>query len=311
MNVTSVGIHDSVAIDFPPRVLRDALAEMAPDVRIVGDDVGELRACDALVTFAHSDVFLDAELVWVHSTQAGVDSYPVERYAERGITLTNSTGIHGTTVGETTVGFMLMLARRLHTLVRHQQEHEWDRPAWDEAFTLDGTAACVVGLGTVGTGIAERAAGLGVSVTGVRRTQEPVRHVETVHPPDELTAAIRGQDFVILAVPLTTATEGLIGAPELDAMGDDAYLINVARGAVVEEAALVDAIRGGSIAGAALDVFTEEPLPPDSPLWELDDVIVSPHAAVADREFYVDVADLVRRTLDRLRTDGDPPNRVV
>jgi D-2-hydroxyacid dehydrogenase (NADP+) len=310
--IATLGVHDSVDAVFPPAVLRDALADGRPDptVRVVESDA-TLGDCDALVTFAHDDAFLDAGLRWVHSIQAGVDRFPLESYDAAGVVLTNSTGIHGDAVGESVLGTMLMLARRLHVYRSNQARREWDRPAWDEPFTLRGESCCVVGLGTLGRGVATRADDLGMSVTGVRRTPTPVDGVETVHPPGGLDEALADARFVVLAVPLTDRTEGLVGAPEFERMREDAYLVNVARGGVVDQPALVRALEAGEVAGAALDVFETEPLPPDSPLWAMDEVIVTPHASAATHEYCERVAALVRESLRRLGAGETPANRVV
>ncbi|MEF8791643.1 MAG: D-2-hydroxyacid dehydrogenase [Haloarculaceae archaeon] len=318
MDIDRIGVHESTGIDFPFAALADELADLGPEVVPVdgvegGDDAAAVdpATCDAFVTFTHQPHLLECDPVWVHTTQAGVDGFPLAEYESRGVVLTNSTGLHGDSVGDTTVGLMLMLARRLHEFVANQRERRWQFPEWDAAFTLPGETACVVGLGTVGSAVAERCAALGMDVVGVRRSPEPVDGVDTLYAPAELDAAIEDARFVALCVPLTEETRGLIGAAELDRMGQDAYLVNVARGAVVDEAALVDALREGAIAGAALDVFETEPLPEDSPLWDIDDVIVTPHAAVADREFYRGIADLVRTTVERFDAGEAPRNRVV
>lgn len=310
MRIGHIGIHESVGTVFPPEALRTDLESLDQTVSVVRDDA-DLDDVDALVTFAYREAFLDGDLDWVHSVQAGIDRFPLDAFEERGIVLTNSTGIHGESVGETGVGLMLTLARRLHTYSRNQTTRTWDRPEWDEPFTLGGESLCVVGLGTLGRGIAERAAALGMHVTGVRRTPEPVDGVETVYGSDDLHEAIADATFVALAVPLTDATEHLVGAPELDAMRDDAYLVNVARGGVVDQPALVEALERGELAGAALDVFEEEPLPEDSPLWGMDEVVVTPHAAAATRDYYRDIAALVRENVDHLAADEPLTNRVV
>jgi len=310
MEIERLGIHDSVDAIFPPERLREELAAAGPDVRIVADADG-IADCDAVVTFAHTDAFLDAGLEWVHSIQAGVDRFPFEAFEAAGVALTNSTGIHDTGVGEFAVGLMLSFARRLHTYVRAQAEREWSHPAWDEPFTLAGEHLCVVGLGTLGRGIAERADALGMRVTGVRRSGEPTPHTETVYAPDDLRTAIADAKFVALAVPLTDETEGLVGRAELAAMPEDAYLLNVARGPVVVEDELVAALRDGEIAGAGLDVFEEEPLPETSPLWDFEEVVVTPHRAAATREYYRDVADLVRENVDRIADGEALTNRVA
>ncbi|PSP86408.1 D-2-hydroxyacid dehydrogenase [Halobacteriales archaeon QS_1_68_17] len=304
-----LGIHHSVEQVFPPGVLRDELADVGP-VGVVPDDAA-LGDCDGLVTFAYDAAFLEADLGWIHSIQAGVDRFPFAELERRGIRLTNSTGIHGDAVGETVVGYMTAFARRLHAHRSSQERREWSWPAWDEPFTLSGERATVVGLGTLGRGVAARADALGMDVTGVKRTPIPVDHVGTVLTPDDLQEAVADARFVVLAVPLTDGTEGLVGAPELDAMREDAYLVNVARGPVIDQDALVAALEAGGIAGAALDVFEREPLPEDSPLWDMDEVIVTPHAAAATRDYYRRITTLVRENYRRFDRGESPVNAVV
>jgi D-2-hydroxyacid dehydrogenase (NADP+) len=308
--ISTLGVHESVADVFPSTVFRDALADADPSVSVVGTD-DDLSACDALVTFEYEDRFLDAGLDWIHSIQAGVDRFPFDALQERGIALTNSTGIHGDVVGETAVGLMLSFARRLHAHRSNQERGEWTKPAWDDAFPLRRESACVVGLGTLGRGIATRAAALGMDVTGVKRTPTPVDGVDEVSPPEALHDAIADARFVALAVPLTDDTEGMISTPEFEAMCDDAYLINVARGPVVDQSALVDALDSGAIAGAGLDVFETEPLPAASSLWDREEVILTPHAAGFNDEYYERVATIVRENLRRLAAGESLTNRVV
>jgi D-2-hydroxyacid dehydrogenase (NADP+) len=310
--ISTLGVHESVDAVFPATVFRDALDDAGPSVGIVGGDGGPpLSACDALVTFEYEDRFLDAGLEWIHSIQAGVDRFPFDALQDRGIALTNSTGIHGDVVGETAVGMMLAFARRLHVHRSNQERGEWRQPAWDDAFPLRRESTCVVGLGTLGRGIATRAAALGMDVTGVKRTPTPVDGVDAVYPPEDLHKAVADARFVALAVPLTDDTEGLVSTPEFDAMRDDAYLVNVARGPVVDQTALVDALDAGAIAGAGLDVFETEPLPSESSLWDREEVIVTPHAAGFNEEYYERVATIVRENLRRLAAGESPTNRVV
>ena len=308
--IATLGVHDSVAEVFPPSVFRAAFADGDLDVRIVGAD-DDLTPCDALVTFHYENRFLDAGLDWIHSIQAGVDRFPFDALQERDITLTNSTGIHGDVVGETGVGLMLAFARRLHVHRSNQERGEWRQPGWDDAFPLRRESACVVGLGTLGRGVATRAAALGMDVIGVKRTPLPVDGVDRVYPPERLHEAVADARFVALAVPLTDDTEGMMSTPEFEAMRDDAYLINVARGPVVDQAALVDALDAGELAGAGLDVFETEPLPADSTLWDREEVIVTPHAAGFNDEYYERVATIVRENLRRLDAGESLTNRVV
>lgn len=308
--VVQIGIHTSVGALFPPSVLRDALSDVEPTVRVVetGD---ELERCDALVTFAYDESFLDADLTWIHSVQSGVDRFPIEQLDRQKVTLTSSAGIHGDSVGETIAGYMLQFSRRLHVHRDNEHRQEWQYPAWDAAFTLSGESLCVIGLGTLGQGIAARADALGLNVVGVKRTPVSVEHVSHIYIPDELMEAVGDARFVAVAVPLSDRTKGLIGEAELAAMRDDAYLLNVSRGGIVDEEALLAALRADELAGAALDVFETEPLPEESPFWTLPNVIVTPHAAAANREYYQRVAVLVRENVRRLEANEPLANRVV
>lgn len=314
MAIDRVGVHESTSIDFPFEVFRDELVDVDPEVVPIRDEAGagtDPGSCDAFVTFTHQGRLLEADPEWVHTTLAGVEAFPFDAYERRGIPLTNSTGVHGDSVGDTALGLMLTLARRLHDFVANQREARWAFPEWDEAFTLPGERVCVVGLGTVGGAIAERASALGMDVAGVRRSSEPHEAVDDLYHPDDLHAAIADARFVVLAVPATAETRGLVGAAELERMREDAYLVNVARGEVVDGDALVTALREGAIAGAALDVFETEPLPEDSPLWAMEDVVVTPHAAAADEAFHRKVGELVRENLRRLAAGEPLKNRVA
>jgi len=307
--LSTLGIHESVNVVFPPEPLRDALDDLDIEVRVVSTD--DLGGCDALVTLAYDESFLSSDIEWIHSIQAGVDRFPFEDLKAAGIRLTNSTGIHGDTVGETVAGYMLSFARQLHHYRDRQNEAEWSPRGWDVPYSVAGSTVCVVGLGTLGRGVATRANALDMDVVGVKRTPTPVDSVETVYPARDLETAIEDAKFVALTVPLTDETEGLIGRSELSAMRDDAILINVARGAVVEQDALVDTLERGEIGAAALDVFEEEPLPPESPLWEMGNVIVTPHIAAATGEYYRRVETLVRENISRYEAGESLGNAVV
>lgn len=307
--LSRIGIHDSVGAVFPPDVLREELADLNLEVAITSSD--DLGACDAVVTFAYDEAFLEADLEWIHSIQSGVDRFPFDDLRAAGIRLTNSTGIHGDAVGETVAGYMLQFARGLHRYRSNQERREWSRAEWDEAFTLSGETVCVVGLGTLGRGVAARADALGMDVVGVKRTPTPVDHVRTVHPSPDLREAVADAKFVVVAVPLTDETEGLIGEAELEAMRDDAVLVNVARGSVVDQAALVETLQSGALGGAALDVFETEPLPEDSPLWGMDEVVVTPHVAAMTVDYYRRIAALVRENARRFDAGESLSNQVV
>jgi len=308
MDIETLGIHESVAPVFPPEMLAGALSDVGPEVVVVEDE--DFVGVDGLVTLAYRESSLE-HVDWIQTIQAGYDRFPLADLEAQSVVLTNSAGIHGESVGETAIGLLLSLARRLHTYTRTQPDREWNRPNWDEPFTLFGKSICVVGLGTLGQGIATRAAGLDMDVVGVRRKPTRVSHVREVYTPDRLHEAIEDARFVAITVPLTDETEGMIDTAAFEAMRDDAYIVNVARGSVIDESAMIRALETGEIAGAALDVFEEEPLPADSPLWDMEDVIVTPHVAAMTRDYYRDIASLVAENVRLLRAGETPVNQVV
>ncbi|WP_217711491.1 D-2-hydroxyacid dehydrogenase [Actinomadura sp. NAK00032] len=212
---------------------------------------------------------------WVHIASAGVDRLLFPALVEGDTVVTNSRGIFDEPIAEYVLGLVLTFAKDLHTTVRLQGERRWRHR---ETERIDGARALVVGTGPIGRAIGRRLAAAGLAVTGAGRTaRDADPDLGTVVPMERLDAALAAADYVVLAAPLTARTRGMIDAAALDRMRPSARLINVGRGALVAEPDLVKALRAGRIAGAALDVFEDEPLPPSSPLWELPNVIVSPH----------------------------------
>lgn len=312
-----IGIHESVGELFPTEQLETAFAEFEMESEnevttdVVESDVDELSDVDVCVTLVHDPAFLESGLEWVHSVQAGVDRFPLEAFRQQGIALTNSEGIHGDVVGETVLGYLLTFARGLHRYRDSQGESQWIEPDWSGLRTLGGERICVIGLGTLGQGVVRRAEAFDMEVVGVRRTPTPVDGVKRVYPPADLEAAIDGAMFVVLCVPLTDATRGMIGSEELAAMDEEGYLVNVARGAVIEEKALIDALETGTISGAALDVFETEPLTKGSPLWRIEEVLVTPHIAAAHEDYAERVATIICESLRRCERGEGLANRVV
>jgi D-2-hydroxyacid dehydrogenase (NADP+) len=301
-------VHESVETKIPSDGFVEAFADLDVPAELVGDDESFDRT-DAVASFRPRDAFLDAG--WVHCIRAGYDEFDTGAYEAAGVPLTNSTGIHDTTVGEIAISYMLSLARMLHVYRDHQNETDWYEPPYERPFTVENERLCVVGLGTLGRGIATRADALGMDVVGVRRSQEPVDGVSELYHPDDLHDAIADARFVAIAVPHTPETEGMFSTPEFDLMRSDAYLVNVARGPIVDEDALADAIDAGDIAGAGLDVFEEEPLPEDSPLWDFEEVIISPHRASATNRYHLDIADLVKGIFREYQAGEALTNRVA
>jgi phosphoglycerate dehydrogenase-like enzyme len=172
---------------------------------------------------------------------------------------------------------MVMLARNLHIAVRNQQERRWERNVAETMSDLHGRTLALVGAGNIGRHVARLARAYGMRVVACRRTAKPTPFVDRVYPLQELHALLAEGDFVAVAAPLTARTEGMLGPAEFRAMKRGAFYVNVSRGGIAQEAALLEALRSGQLAGAGLDVFAVEPLTPEHPFWSMPQVIVSPH----------------------------------
>jgi phosphoglycerate dehydrogenase-like enzyme len=201
---------------------------------------------------------------WIHTLAAGVESLPFDLLRNSAITVTNSRGLYADALGEFVMAAMLWFAKDLRRLVRNQAARKWE--PFDVEW-LQGKTVAVIGYGGIGSAIGRRAEAMGMNVLPVRRSAGDVDDV------------IAKSDYVVLSTPLTPATRGLMNAARIGKLQSQAVLINVSRGAIVDERALIDALREKRIRGAALDVFETEPLPPDHPLWDLDNVLISPHSA--------------------------------
>lgn len=248
---------------------------------------------------------------WVLSTTAGYDGYPVEAFDDRGIVLSNCPGISPGTVAEHALGMAISFTRRFDVYRRRQADTEWGRRR-DDLTDLDGEPACVVGLGRVGEAVARRLDAFGAHVDGVKRTPADYDGVaDPVCSPDALLDALTDARLAVLAVPLTDATRGLIGAEELTAMHDDGILINVARGPVLDTSALLEALESDALRGAGLDVFDEEPLPAASPLWDREDVFLTPHCAGTTEKYGHRALKIVAEEYRRWAAGEDPRHRVV
>lgn len=216
-------------------------------------------------------------LRWIHSTAAGVDQLLHPEVLKGEITVTSSSGIHQPLI-EHVFALMLALSRRLHIAMRGQLHRRWDRARAVGDELRDRTLG-ILGLGRIGAELTTPAQAFGMRVIGTKRTPAHIPGVDQVFPPDGLPEVLRQSDVIVIALPLTPETSGLIGEAELRMMKATAFLINIGRGAIVREAALVKALREGWIGGAGLDVFEQEPLPADSPLYDLQNVIITPHVS--------------------------------
>ncbi|MFH2121307.1 MAG: D-2-hydroxyacid dehydrogenase, partial [Pseudomonadota bacterium] len=215
-------------------------------------------------------------LKWIQVMTAGIDRLP-EEILKSGIRVANASGLHGAAMGEVVLEMMLMFVKDAPACMRMKQGREWRR--YRPGLLRDRTVG-ILGLGAVGKEIARLCKAFGMKVIGIRRSggaASPIPDVDRVYPRERLPELLAESDFLVLALPLTKETEGMIGEKELRGMKPTAFLINVARGAIVDEGALIRALEEKWIAGAGLDVFTREPLPPESPFYTMPNVLFSPH----------------------------------
>jgi phosphoglycerate dehydrogenase-like enzyme len=238
-------------------------------------------------------------LKWAQMVSAGVD-FVDKAVSESEVIITTASGIHAVPISEWVLAMSLMFAKQAPRLWANQQRKHWERFVPAE---LSGKTMGVIGLGNIGTQIARLAKAFGMRIVASRRSQVAPAFGEgdtdELLPPSQLHDLLAQSDFVVVSLPLTTETTKLIGEPELRAMKSSAYLINIARGAIVDEAVLIRALKEDWIAGAGLDVFETEPLPPDSELWELPNVILSPHITGMTEEYQTRATELFCDNLRR------------
>jgi phosphoglycerate dehydrogenase-like enzyme len=285
------------------------LGERFPEVELTED--GPL---DALLFWgrplerAVEIVTRQPDLAWVHQRAAGVQPGLLEALEGHTTVLTRGTGAQGPAIGEYVAALVLAFYKNLPGLFRLQERCEW---AGDFAFReLAGQTVGIIGLGSAGSSTANVLRGFGVHLRGLRRTGVPSAEVDRLYTPSELAQFLDGLDVLVVAAPLTSATRHLIGGQELARLRRGALLVNVGRGPIVDEAAMLAALENGQLGGAALDVFDSEPLPPESPLWRLPNVIISPHCADSTPESPQRSLDIFLDNLDRFQR-GEPLLNVV
>lgn len=241
-------------------------------------------------------------LRWIHWTGAGVDAVLFAELVESDVILTNSRGIFDRAMAEYVLGLILAFAKGFQESFRDQADRRWRHRLGEMVL---GRRALIVGVGSIGREIARMLASAGLHVEGVgRRGRAGDDDFAVVHARDDLDAVLPEADYVVVVVPLTDETRGLIGAAQFAAMKPSARLINVARGAILDESALIAALRQGHIAGAALDVTATEPLPGESPLWAMPEVIISPHMSGDFFGHYEALAALFMENFRRFRAQG-------
>ena len=284
--------HHRLDLWVAPAWFSHRIRELYPHLRVVAlttyegieDELGDTDI--AFTGSIRPDQFqLARRLRWVHSPSAAVHQFLFPEFVISDVLLTNAREVHGPVVAEHVLGLMFALAKRIPEAVHYQRKHQWAQGIlWSGAIRpreLAGGTVGLVGLGSIGGNVAKRASALGMHVIGIREHPEKGKpdFVDEILPSAEINEMLGRVDYLVLSTPVTPSTRGMIAREQFSRMKPDSYLINVGRGPLIHEPDLIVALREHRIAGAALDVFEKEPLPADSPLWDLETLLITPHTA--------------------------------
>jgi len=302
--------------------LADAVRERWPQMRVVylpSYDTLPQELPDTHIFVGASlraEQFVHAKsLEWIHSTAAGVSQLMYPELRNSGVIVTNPSGIFSVPMAEHAMGMMLVLARNFSDCVRYQDRAKWaQQELWDQPQQLrelNGALLLIVGYGSIGRELAQRARAFGMRIWGVTRSGKgDTTHTEKILPAAELLNALSQVDYVVIAAPETAETKHLIGAEQFARMKRGARLINIARGSLLDEAALIVALESGQLSGAALDVTSKEPLPADSALWKAPSLFLTPHTSGVSDRLWQRETELLLRLLDEWFAGKELSNRV-
>ena len=319
-----------IAMSVPAAILTRFRTEF-PEVRFVvpGEDAAtdensvavramptedDVKDADAIVGWELPSPLLQAanRLRWMHAAGAGVERYDLGQIAARGVMLTNSSGVSAPNMAEHVLGMMIALTRRFPRLLRAQIQREWrDEATHREVAELQGQTVLIVGIGEVGRAVAQRAAAFGMRVNGLRRRSDaPPAGFDQIFAIGDFHAAVADADHVVVTLPNTPRSRGLFDAAAFAAMKPGAAIYNVGRGQVIDTSALIVALESGHLGGAGLDVTDPEPLPVDSPLWEMENVLITAHTSGATPRYWERQADLIAENIRRIQHGELPCNLV-
>jgi len=287
-----IATHHSLDLWTAPEWFSERLSRDFPQIKVVSlanYDTIKKEISDTEIAFIFAlrpEQFQVArQLRWIHCPAAAVHQFQFPELVNSDVILTNARDVHGPVVAEHVMALILALAKKIPEAVRFQQQHVWGQEIISREGSrpreVAGATLGLVGLGSIGRSVAKHATTLGMQVICAREHPEKDRpeFVHEVLPVSRLSELLARSDYIVLAVPLTRATQHMMGREQLSSMRSDAFLINVGRGALIDEDALVEALRERKIGGAALDVFEKEPLPEDSQLWDLENLLITPHIA--------------------------------
>jgi len=294
--------HDSAELADEIRTRRpDIELDIAPNYTETVDRVGN---ADVMITLDMDERIMEQarSLRWIQSTASGVDIYDLDPLRGHNVALTNAAGVSANPIAEQVLGSIITFERRLHEAFDQRERREFRRL---EGRELHGKTIGIIGVGAIGSRVAELAQAFDMEVLGTKATPEDGHeHVDELRGPDATQWLAGCAEYLLVSCPLTDETRNLVGDKEFASMSADIVLVNVARGPIVDQEALRYALQKGRIRGAILDVFEEEPLPPESPLWSYSNVIVTPHMAGSTPRYFERVADLFVTNWDRFLDVG-------
>jgi phosphoglycerate dehydrogenase-like enzyme len=330
-------INVLVLVDFNDAIM-DRLKTISPRLKFTRKNVKSLSDIPADLLESADIIYTNGILPapesvprvrWIQSHSAGIDNIIAQPLiADSDVIITTTSGIHASTIAEHSLAMMLALARKIPQHLRYQQKAEWpaERHIMYIPRELHGSTLGIVGYGAIGRELARIARAFGMDILATKRnvmtptmkdkyfepgTGDPEgKLVDRLYPPEATRSMMSLCDFVVITAPLTPGTKTLINADTLAAMKNTAFLVNIARGGVIDEEALIEALTNNTIAGAALDVFEVEPLPSSSPLWKLPNVIITPHIAGANERYHDLAADVFAQNLERYLSKRDLLNVV-
>ncbi|MDW7669604.1 MAG: D-2-hydroxyacid dehydrogenase [Bacillota bacterium] len=267
------------------------------------DLIEKIPNADALLTMKLKDEHLELaqKLEWIQGLMAGVDYLPLDTIEKRGIILTTGRGIHKNHMTEYALSMMILDARSLDQLIIKQQNKEWD-PNFKQD-EIKGKTLGIIGLGSIGQELARKASFMGMDVIGVKRSYSPVPHVRKIYTNDEVEEVFKNSDYIVNLLPFTPETEKFVSEKLMSIMKPTACMLNLGRGGTVDEEALYNALKNKVFRKYISDVFETEPLPKESPLWDLDNIVITPHICGPNINYMDKAYDIVKENIEKYQKD--------
>ena len=281
---------------------------------IVSTDKGQMEKhiidTDILIGFDLDNDMLakGTKIKWVQALSAGVENFPLRAIKDRGIILTNGKGIHKIHMAEYAICIMIILARNIHVLMKNKFKAKWDKSV--PQGEIYGATVGILGLGSIGMEVAKKAKLMGMKVIGVKKMVEDVEFVDKVFSTKEISEVFRESDYIISLLPSVKNTFKVINKKYFDLMKKDSCFINMGRGSTVNEDDVIDALLSGKFRAFASDVFFMEPLPKDSPLWQMDNVIITPHICGESSKYIERALDIIENNINAYKGNGNYMNLV-